>query len=274
MSPQSSKTETAEDSLPDKPKQTPRIAVIGCAVLEDEVRHFLEAIEVVSSVHFLKQGLHDEPDRLRRELQEAIDKVESEGTADVIALVYGFCSRGIEGVSTKRCRLVVARAHDCITLLLGSKEAYAEYAAKNPGTYWYSPGWNKSTTMPGPERHEKLKKDYEEKFDPDDVDYLLEMEEMWMKEYSRATYVDLGVSNGSADEEYTKSCADWLGWGFDSKKGDPTLLKDLLSGRWDDERFLLVGPGQTFKASVDEGVIKPAACASCPLDKETQIDKK
>ena len=95
-----------------------------------------------------------------------------------------------------------------------------------------------------------------------------------MKEYSRATYVDLGVSNEPADEAYTKSCADWLGWGFDSKKGDPTLLKDLLSGRWDDERFLLVGPGQTFKASADEGVIKPTGCAFCPLDNETQMDQK
>jgi hypothetical protein len=274
MTPQSSTEPAAEDSVSAKPTEAPRIAVIGCAVLEDEVRHFLEAIEVVSSVHFLKQGLHDEPDRLRRELQEAIDEVESKETADVIALVYGFCSRGIEGVSTKRSQLVVARAHDCITLLLGSKEAYAEYASKHPGTYWYSPGWNKSTTMPGPERHDKLKKKYEEKFDPDDVDYLLEMEEMWMKEYSRATYVDLGISNGKADEDYTKSCADWLGWGFDSKKGDPTLLKDLLSGRWDDERFLLVGPGQTFKASADERVIKAAVCASCPLDKDSQNNQK
>ena len=264
----------AKESRPDQPTAAPRIAVIGCAVLEDEVRHFLEAIEVVSSVHFLKQGLHNEPDRLRTELQEAIDEAESEGVADVIALVYGFCSRGIEGVSTKRCQLVAARAHDCITLLLGSKEAYAEYAAKHPGTYWYSPGWNKSTTMPGPERHENLKKKYEEKFDPDDVEYLLEMEEMWMKEYSRATYVDLGISNGRADEDYTKSCADWLGWEFDSRKGDPTLLKDLLSGRWDDERFLLIGPGQTFRISADDRVIKPAACASCPLDQESRIDQK
>jgi hypothetical protein len=261
--------EAAEEKNRTNLKKTPRIAVIGCAVLEDEVRHFLEAIEIVSSVYFLKQGLHDEPDRLRKELQEAIDGVEAEGVADVIALVYGFCSRGIEGVSTRRCQLVVARAHDCITLLLGSKEAYAEYAEKNPGTYWYSLGWNKSTTMPGPERHAKLKKQYEEKYDPDDAEYLLEMEEMWMKEYSRATHVDLGVGDGKADREYTKACADWLGWDFDAQKGDPTLLKDLLSGRWDDERFLLVGPGQTFKASADERVIKPTACASCPLDQES-----
>jgi len=265
--------ENVQESRPVAPKRDLRIAIIGCAVLEDEVRTFLEVTEGVSSVRFLKQGLHDEPDRLRKSLQEAIDRVEAEENVDVIALVYGFCSRGIEGVSTRRSQLVVARAHDCITLLLGSKEAYAEYVGKNPGTYWYSPGWNKSSTMPGPERHAKLRRQFEEKFDPDDVEYLLEMEEMWMKEYSRAAYVDLGVSRGRDDEEYTRSCADWLGWDFDSKKGDPTLLKDLLSGRWDDERFLLVGPGQTFRLSADERVLKPAACSSCLHGQEKQMEE-
>jgi len=36
---------------------------------------------------------------------------------------------------------VVPRAHDCITLLLGSKERYAKLFGERPGTYWYSAGW-------------------------------------------------------------------------------------------------------------------------------------
>jgi len=252
------------EPLPADSGPSPRIAIIACSVLKDEVKHFLKEIDVVTSVTFLQQGLHDEPDRLRSELQCAIDRVEDEGTADAIALVYGICSRGAENITTRKCQLVLTRAHDCITLLLGSKEAYADYAARNPGTYWYSLGWNKYATMPGPERHEKLKKQYLEKFDEDDVDYLMEMEQIWMKEYSRATYVDLGVVGCEVDKKHTKACADWLGWGFDVQQGDPTLLKDLLAGRWDNERFLVVGPGQTFKTTTDASVLRAAACKGCP----------
>ena len=49
------------------------------------------------------------------------------------------------GVHAQRCRIAITRAHDCITLLLGSKERYAEYVAQHPGTYWYSAGWNRCT---------------------------------------------------------------------------------------------------------------------------------
>lgn len=35
-------------------------------------------------------------------------------------------------------RLVIPRAHDCITLYLGSRQRYLEQFNARPGTYWYS----------------------------------------------------------------------------------------------------------------------------------------
>ncbi len=240
------------------PMPKPRTVVITCAVLEDEVAHFTQGLEHIVRVDLMPQGLHNEPDRLRRDLQAAIDKVEAETNAEAIVLGYGLCSRGTEGVRTARAKLVIARAHDCITVLLGSKERYAEYVRQAPGTYWYSPGWNKHHLPPGEERHRLLRQEYEQKYGEDNADFLMETEQHWFSTYDRATYVDMGPGATSEDVEFTQRCAKWLGWKFDRQRGDPGLLLALLNCEWDDERFLVLGPGQTLRMTADERVVEAA----------------
>ncbi len=241
----------------------PRTAVITCAVVEAEVRHFTLGLEHMVHIEVLQQGLHQEPDKLRIALQEAVDRVENmpgpaaAGPLEAIVLGYGLCSRGIEGVRSKRCKLVVARAHDCITLLLGDKDRYADYVKAHPGTYWYSPGWNRHHTPPGPQRHKKLHAEYSEKYGEDNADYLMEVEQSWMKHYDRATFVDLSIGTTDRDVAHTKDCARWLGWSFDRQPGDPALIKALLAGLWDEQRFLVLEPGQTIRMTADERVIEP-----------------
>jgi hypothetical protein len=241
-----------------------RIAVITCAVLEDEVAHFVKGLPQVVHVELMPQGLHNEPDKLREKLQIAVDKVEDQTNVDAIVLGYGLCSRGTEGVRTRRCRLVMARAHDCVTLLLGDRRRYAEYVREHPGTYWYSPGWNKHHIPPGRERYEKLYRNYIEKYGEDNAQFLMESEQHWFNTYDRATYVDLGGAGMTpADVAYTESCADWLKWNFDHQHGDPALLISLMAGDWDDERFVVLQPGQTFQMTADDGVIR--ACDGCAV---------
>lgn len=236
-------------------------AVITCGVLETEILHFVRDIPHVIHVEILKQGLHNDPSLLRSELQAAIDHVETVvPQAAAIVLGYGLCSRGTENVRARRCKLVMARAHDCITLLLGSKERYADYVARHPGTYWYSPGWNRHHTPPGKERYEMLYLRYVEQFGKDNAEYLMETEQHWFKTYDRATYVDLGIGSTDADLTYTRRCAEWLKWSFDHQRGDPGLLLALLNGEWDDERFVVVESGQTIRMTSDSRI-----CESCPF---------
>jgi hypothetical protein len=173
----------------------------------------------------------------------------------VIVLGYGLCSRGTEGITTTRCRLVIPRAHDCITLLLGSKERYAKYVADHPGTYWYSPGWNKEHLPPGKERYDHYYQEYVAKYGEDNAQYLMEMEQQWMTTYNQATYVDLGIGATDDDLKYTRQCADYLGWSCDRQHGDPALMKSLLSGEWPEDRFLILQPGQTMQLTADDRVI-------------------
>ncbi len=247
-----------DSSRPTEPAAThpPRIAVLVCAVLEEEIRHFAEHHPQVIDIEVMEQGLHNEPDRLREELQLAVHRMEDRSAPDAIVLGYGLCSRGVEGVTTRQSRLVVPRAHDCITLLLGSKRRYAEYVRENPGTYWYSPGWNKHHTPPGEDRYHKLQAEYVEKYGEDNAAFLMETEQSWFREYDRATWVDLGVGETHRQIDYTRKCADWLGWRFDRVAGDPALIRSMLSGEWDEGEFLVLQPGQSIRVTADERVIE------------------
>jgi len=236
-----------------------RIAVVLCRVLEDEIGHLARDAPQVVHLEHLPQGLHDDPPRLRLEVQAAIDRVEANTQADVIVLGYGVCSRGTEGLRTSRCRLVMPRAHDCITLLLGSKERYAQYVSEHPGTYWYSPGWNRHHLPPGPERHARLLADYRARFGDDNARYLMETEQHWFHTYDRATWVDLGVTATEADVEYSCRCARWLGWQFDQQKGNPDLLRALVTGPWDVDRFLVPEPGQGARLTDDARIVEADA---------------
>ena len=239
-------------------EEPPRIAVVTCAVLEDEVKHFAFGLPQVEHIEIMRQGLHNEPDELRRQVQEAITRIERDmPRVQAIVLGYGLCSRGTEGITTSRCLLVIPRAHDCITLLLGDRLRYAQYVKDNPGLNWYSPGWNRHHTPPGKERHDKLLEKYKEKYGEENAQFLMEEEQKWFKTYDRATYVDLGVAVTPQDIEYTRQCARWLGWNYDHQRGDPALLRDMLAGKWDKERFVVLRPGQTIRLTADDRVIEP-----------------
>jgi len=232
------------------------IAVIACGVIEPEVRHFAAGRPQIRELVFLPQGLHDDPGRMRRELQGAVDRAEANPAVEVIVLVYGLCGRGVEGLRHDRCPLVIARAHDCVTLFLGDKDRYATYQARNPGTYWYQPGWIRGRASPGPEREARLRREYAEKFGEDDVEYLLEMDRAGFAHYNRAAYVGLGLGEPRQEADYTRSCAACLGWSFEEIPGDPSLLCALLHGDWDEKRFLIVPPRHVIRLTADDSIIR------------------
>ena len=227
--------------------------VISCHVLWRELCYFASLSPHIYQFRFLKQGLHNEPDVLRKEVQEAVDHVEDGYSA--ILLGYGLCSNGLVGVTARHIPLVVMRGHDCITFLLGSKERYREYFEKHPGTYWYSPGWIDTNVQPGKERYEKTLQHYIDTYGEENARYLMEATESWIAAYNNAAYVDLGFGDSEAHKAFTRECAEWLGWDYDFIEGDPQLINDFLSGNWDKDRFLVVRPGQTVVASHDETVI-------------------
>jgi len=206
----------------------------------------------------MPQGLHDEPDKLRNEVQKALNNTIDiqQRPYDASLLGYGLCSNGIVGLSAK-IPIVVPRGHDCVTLLLGSKDKYQEYFDSHRGVYWYSAGWIESGKQPGKERYEKTLKEYQEKYGQDNAQYLMEMEQGWIKQYNWATYIDWNFANSDEYRRYTKRCAEFLTWNYDEIKGEPALMQKLVDGPWDESEFLVVEPGWKIKENLTEkGIIK------------------
>ena len=212
----------------------------------------------IFDVVLMEQGLHDEPEKLHSEVQKALDNIcDIQGRAyDASLLGYGLCSNGIVGLSAK-IPIVVPRGHDCITLLLGSKDKYREYFDSHRGVYWYSPGWIESGKQPGKERYEKMLKEYKERYGDDNAQYLMEVEQKWIKEYNWATYVDWGFTDSDEYRNYTKRCAGYLHWNYDELKGSPVLMQKLVDGDWHNSEFLVVKPGEKICEDLtNDGIIR------------------
>ena len=248
-------TDTAQNAAC---RRAPNIALLACLVFEREIALLSRGAKHLVEIHWLEMGLHDHPDRLRIALQAELRRLEARDDIDAVALAYGLCGRGTAGLRSLRHKIVIPRAHDCITLFMGDREKYAAHQRACPTCYYYTPGWNRGRRVPGPEKLAVLKVELAGKFAADDVEFLLETErEQWAR-HDTATYLDLGTEDAETEAAYARRCAAWLGWKFERLRGEAALLRDLLWGNWDDERFQIIEPGQQIAHSADEKILVAA----------------
>jgi hypothetical protein len=256
--------------------------VIACSVMTREISLVAATCESTLHLHFMEQELHNRPDELRRMLQAEIDRIDAgmgaEGAtpadhgssginatvqnagagddAQAIVLAYGLCSNAICGLRSRRYPLVAPRAHDCVTLIIGSRERYQEYFDSHPGTYWFSPGWIEQTGVPGKERVERLRADYVARYGEDNANYLMDMEQEWLRAYDRCAYVAWPELHRDEYESVTRDSSAYLEWEYDEVPGDDGLMRRILDGRWDSADVLIVPPGETIEPSFDQSVIQ------------------
>tara|TARA_B110000037_G_scaffold57095_1_gene69639 strand:- start:552 stop:1274 length:723 start_codon:yes stop_codon:yes gene_type:complete len=233
-----------------------KYSVLACDVFEEELESLGGSNPPWNSIHYLEMGLHDQPDLLRKSISLALQKLEKDSAIQTIVLAYGLCGTGLVGISAGRCQLTIPRAHDCVSILLGSAKRHEQVLQVNPGTYFYSPGWVRGKRVPGPDRETKLRSFYAQRYGEDEelLHDLIEADRESFAHHNCAAYVDL--TQNSEAENYCKNCAQSLGWEYRKIEGDARLLHDLLYGPWDDERFLIVKPGRSIALSGDFKVLR------------------
>lgn len=239
-----------------------KLKLISCEVFKPEFEQAVKQGKSDLSIEFLPFGLHEKPDELRRELQAAVDAV-PEGVYGAILVGYCLCSRAVVGLVARHTPLVLPKAHDCIAVLLGSRQRYNEEFAREPGTYYYSAGWiDRSMSREGnpygtPTQNAAAQRRYEEyvaKFGEDNAQFLMEVESGWTTQYSRTAFINTNVGDIPHYRDYVQKIAADNQWKYEEIQSDLGLISRFLDGRWDDD-FLLVPPGQQVTATHDNEVL-------------------
>jgi hypothetical protein len=166
---------------------------------------------------------------MKNRLAEYLATVD-EDSYDAILLGYALCSGGIAGLSAGKIPLIVPRAHDCITLFLGSRKRYEDYFFANGGTYFVTTGW--------------LEHD-------NGLDYGIEM----MPFYNKLAFIETGVEPDDTSERRAQEVAEKRHWQFEKLPGDLSLMRRLITGDWNED-FLIVPPGGQIQQTYDNDVIE------------------
>jgi hypothetical protein len=216
----------------------------------------------IVDIRLFQRGLHNDPADLYARLQTEVDAVEGQHY-DAIVMAYGLCGKATAGLTARDAPLVIPRAHDCITLFLGSRERYQEQFENFPGTYWYAldyierddgSGGSLALGSGGETDINAVYEEYVRKYGQDNADYLMEVMGAWQQHYNRAALIDMGVGDISAVQARAQADAARRGWTFDRLPGDAILVHRLLAGEWDGD-FVVVQPGEQVAMTYDESVI-------------------
>lgn len=244
------------------------LKLISCDVLARLAYYCAAFSPHIVDIEFLPKGLHNEPATLRSALSERLAAIEP-GTYDAILLGYGLCGNSLAGVTSTHTPLVLPRAHDCITLFLGSMDAYSRETRANPGTYWYTPDYIERGGTAGDvvalgatvgDNMEAVYAEYVEKYGKDNADYLMEVMGAWTQHYNRAAYIRTQEAAFPDLSEQVRAIAERRNWTYEELAGSLILIRDLLEGRWDSDRFQVIQPGHSIEPTNDAAIVRGRPC--------------
>ncbi len=241
-----------------------KLKLISCEVFARELSYAAALTENVVDAEYLEKGLHDRSDVLREALQKKIDSIGA--PYDALILGYGLCGNAANGLKAGSIPLIIPRAHDCSAILLGSHARFNELFGDNPSQAWTSAGYlergssmyregggeGEQNSLLGGKTYEEYVKEYGE----DNAKFL--METLSPKKHSdKMVYIDTEPTMHLKYKDDAKKYA------LDNKlkyvefMGDMSMLKDLVDGKWTDEkRFLVVKPGKKIYAVYGDTVYR------------------
>lgn len=240
-----------------------KLRVICCEIFYREACHLVAVSPHTCDLDFLPKGLHDlGVEKMLQRIQERLDLVQ-EGVYDAVLLAYGLCNNGIVGLKSAHTRVVIPKAHDCISLFMGSRKRYQEYFNAHPGTYYRTSGWIERSDASGAGdatisqklglfmKYEELVRLYGE----ENAQYVMEQMGDGTANYDQLTYISVGLEGEDVFRQEAIRESKEKGWKFDDVRGSLELLRKLIDGQWDDN-FVVLEPGLSVRASHDEHVIK------------------
>ena len=230
------------------------LKLIACNVFMREASLCLARSPHTIDPEFLEVGEHIHPDRLRQSLQSRIEAAEAGQKAyDAILLLYGLCGNAGVGLRAGRTRLVMPRAHDCCTVLLGSRQRFQELFQDNPSRPFSSIGYMERgeyyirTDEGGGQIHYgNAYAALVEQYGEENARYIWESMHPPALEgkTGRIMFIDAPETSHLGGLERFREKAAKDGKECERVEGNLALIRGLLDGSWDPADFLVVEPGE------------------------------
>jgi len=247
------------------------LRLIACNVFQREACLCLAQSPHVIDAEFTEIGEHVHSATLREQLQRRITAAEeSPKKYDAILLLFGLCGNSTVGLRTSHTPLVMPRAHDCCTILLGSRERFREHFGANPSTPFSSVGYfergeyflrtvDDRTEL----TYEDPYKAYVEQYGEENAKYIWEAMHPEGLGEAEAKVVFIGhpeTAHLGAEARF-RGKAEAEGKVCVTLEGSLRLIRALVNGEWNPDEFLVVSPGETTVGVYDWSEIvraKPA----------------
>ncbi len=210
--------------------------VLCCNTLEDEISLALGLCGLNYELIWLEAGWHNHPDKLRAHLVETLNQAKP---ADKVLMAMGHCGGACVDLPAFDFELVIPRADDCLSLLLGSMEK-RQRASREAPTYFLTAGWLRYT--------ENLITSFSrdcQVFGPDRAERVYKI---MLNHYQRFGFIDTGAYAPEVEAEKTRVLAELIGIKTERLPGDMSWLMRLLTGPWDGGDFIVVPAGERLTA--------------------------
>ncbi len=235
------------------------LKLISCNVFQREASLCLARSPHVIDPEYTELGEHVRSAGLRQIIQDKIDATEATGkNYDAILLLFGLCGNATVGLQAKRIPLVIPRAHDCCTILLGSRSKFVEHFGQAPSTPFSSIGYlerGEYFLRTGDDGNSMVQtgdafKEMVEKYGEEDAKYI------WAEMHpshgnDKAVFIDLPETSHLGYAEKFKAKAEEAGKESVRLEGSIRLIDNLLQGHWDEKEYLVVPPASTIEGVYD-----------------------
>ena len=203
--------------------------LIACETISDELNKTIRDISSDIQILWVESGLHNTPKKLHERLQKLLESLSG---YDTVLMAFGLCGNSIVGLETGGYQIIIPKVDDYISLLLGSAKKRDQVSAG--GTYFLTKGWMRGEQNIWVEYKNAVKRYGQET-----------AEQIMTKMFGHYEYLALLDTDSYNIDTLWPEVIKIAGKFNLKPKVIPAsvrYLRDLLTGPWDDDRFLTVPP--------------------------------
>jgi len=203
--------------------------IVACKTIEDELLYAMNKVNITYPVEWVESGLHVTPKKLNARLSEVLCQIK----AQRVLVALGFCGNSVLGIKAGDFEMIMPRADDCISLLIGSVKERLRISSEH-AAYFLTDGWLRGElNVWGEYLHTK------EKYGKEIADSIMEM---MLGNYRTLGLLDCGVGSIEELTETTKEIADTLNLKQEVIPASLLWVESFLTGPWSDEYYIIKKP--------------------------------